>query len=366
MTVLSACIALSACGDNTNDPPDAAATGPFVPAPHAPMPSVLRHTGTVIANLRLVTLAYDGYDLDAVNRFGDAIVSSSWYATVGAEYGIRPGSHTPAVSVGPAPSSLVRDDITALIKQQLGDGHLPRPSAGNTQLLYMLFIPSSVEAGPDLKGVRAYHHRDTFDGAPFPFVAVVDDGRGPFGMSVAAAQQLINAVTNPYAFPNDGYYADPPTLDAWSLVKGEIADLCERELPIAEGILTLPQVYSDVAAKAGRSPCKPSGPDAAWSDVSAEPSAMRMIPRGGSVEFMLTGWSTEEVPAWELHTRAADFSQFSEEEMQPVLSDNIINNNMMVKLTLHAPLTAPSGASGGVYVLSGENGHPWAVGFVVR
>jgi hypothetical protein len=366
MIALSACSALWACGDNMIHPPDATTTGPFVPAPHSPMPRVVNHKGTVIANLRLVTLAYDGYDVDAVNRFGDAIVGSSWYTTVGAEYGIRQGSHMPTVSVGPAPSSLTREQIVAFIKQQLTDGHLPKPSPGNTQLLYMLFIPSSVEVGPDLKGVRAYHDRDTLDGAPFPIVAVLDDGRGPSGMSLDAAHQLINAVTNPYKFPNDGYYADPPTLDAWSLVKGEVADLCERELPITEGILTLPQVYSDVAAKAGKAPCKPSGPDAAWSDVSAEPSAMRMIPRGGSVEFVLTGWSTEEVPAWELRTRVADFSQFSEDQMQPVLSDNVINNNMMVKLTLHAPLTAPSGAPGGVYVLSGENGHPWAVGFIVR
>lgn len=366
MTVLSACSALLACGDNTLDPPDAATTEPFVTAPHARMPRVFIHSGTVIANLRLVTLAFDGYDAAALNHFGDAIVSSSWYTTVGAEYGIRPGSHMPTVSVGPAPASLTRDQIIALIKQQLTDGHLPKPSPGNTQLLYMLFVPSSVAVGPDLKGVRAYHQMATFSGAPFPIVAVVDDGSGPAGMSVAAGQQLINAVTNPYEEPNDGYYADPPKIDPWSLVKREVADLCEGELPITEGILTLPQVYSDIAARADRSPCKPSGPNAAWSDVSAEPSSMRTISRGGSVDFVLTGWSTEEVPAWELRTRVADFSEFSEEQMQPVLSDNVINNNMMVRLTLHAPLTAPSGSPGGVYVLSGENGHPWAVGFVVR
>jgi hypothetical protein len=365
-TVLSACIALWACGDNMTDPPDAATMAPFSPAPHAPMPSVLRHNGTVIANLRLVTLAFDGYDASAVHQFGDAIVSSSWYATVGAEYGIRQGSHLPTVTVGPAPSSITRDEIAALIKQLLGDGRVPRPNAGNNQLLYMIYIPPSVAIGLDLKGVRAYHQMATFAGAPLPIVVVLDDGSGPAGMTLPAAHQLINAVANPYEPPNDGYYADPPKIDPWSLVRREIADLCDGELPITEGVLTLPQVYSDLAAKAGKSPCTPSGPNDGWSDVSAEPSTMRTIPRGGSVDFILTGWSTEEVPAWELRTRVADFSEFSEDEMQPVLSDNVINNNMTVRLTLHAPLTAPSGAPGGVYVLSGANGHPWAVGFVVR
>jgi len=37
-----------------------------------------------------------------------------------------------------------------------------------------------------------------------------------------------------------------------------------------------------------------------------------------------------------------------------------------VKLTLHAPIDAPLGAAGGVYVLSGVNLHPWAVGFIIR
>src|SRR5438132_1196335 len=143
-------------------------------------------------------------------------------------------------------------------------------------------------------------------------------------MSVHAARQLINAVTNPYSPPDDGYYVNPPPNDPWSLVKRELADLCEGERPITEGNLTLPQVYSNIAAVAGKSPCNPAGPNDAWSDVSAEPSSVRTIPRGGSVDFVLTGWSTEEVPAWEIRTRVADFSQFSEDEMEPVLSDNFI------------------------------------------
>jgi hypothetical protein len=52
--------------------------------------------------------------------------------------------------------------------------------------------------------------------------------------------------------------------------------------------------------------------------------------------------------------------------MSPVLSDDMINNSTSVLLTLHAPETAESGAPGGVYVLSGENVRPWAVGFIVQ
>jgi hypothetical protein len=364
-TVLSACIVLGACGDNITELPDAAMSSEFVPAPHAPMPSVLRHSGTVLANLRLVTLTFDGYDAAAVDRFGDAIVASEWYATVGGEYGIRPGNHIPTVTLGPAPASLTPLAIEELLVQRIAeDSRLPKPAIGNHQLLYMLYVPPSV-VRIDLTG-PGYHHESKVDMARFPYVVVLDNGQGPAALTTVAARLLINAVTNPFLPPDDGYYADPPKIDPWSLVRREVADLCDGQRLVTEGDLTLPQVYSDIAAKAGKSPCKPWSPDDAWSDVSAEPSTMREIPRGGSVTFVLTGWSTEEVPPWELRTRVADFSDITEGEMRPLLSDNQINNNMTVRLTLHAPLTAPSGAAGGVYVLSGETGRPWAVGFIVK
>jgi len=369
---LSACIVLGACGDNLIELPDASMNPQFTPAPHAPMPRVFPHNGVVLANLRLVTLAFDGFDTAMIDHFGDAIVGSSWYTTVGAEYGIRAGSHSPTVTLGAAPTSLTRYAISELLKQRIAaDSRLPKPVAGSHQLLYLVFVPSSATRGTDAS--TGYHASAFLGNAKFPFAVVIDDGSGATALTVAASRLLINAVTNPYPpavnnpYPDDdGYYVDPPKIDPWSLVRREVADLCDGQRLVTEGDLTLPQVYSDVAARAGTAPCMPSTPDDAWSDVSAEPSTMRPVPRGGSVTFVLTGWSTQEVPSWELRTRVADFSQLSEEEMLPVLSDNQINNNTTVKLTLHAPLTAPSGAPGGVYVLSGENGHPWAVGFVVR
>jgi len=58
--VLLAC--LGACGDNQLPSPDAPPEiPPFMPAPHAPMPRVLRHSGTVLSNLQLVTITLAGY-----------------------------------------------------------------------------------------------------------------------------------------------------------------------------------------------------------------------------------------------------------------------------------------------------------------
>jgi hypothetical protein len=154
--------------------------------------------------------------------------------------------------------------------------------------------------------------------------------------------------------------------DPWSLIAGEIADLCNGENPVVEGGFTLPRVYSSAAAGAGRFPCKPVAANDAWADVSAEPSFMQVVRKGGSVTFTLTGWSTEELPDWELRTHVADFSKLTEAAMRPELSDDTINNSTSVQLTLHVPDTAASGTTGGLYVLSGTNVRPWVVGFIVQ
>lgn len=353
--VLLAC--LSGCGDNYPAPPDAAnEPPPFRPAPHAPMPRVLRHSGIVLSSVELVTLTFDDYAArDLVERFGDTIVGSPWYTTVGAEYGVRAGTHLARVSLGPSPASLTRDGIATLIKQRITDGAAPTPPTTGNQLLYLIYIPPSVSRGPDLDGISGYHQMLTLAGARFPIVVVVDsvgDDRGTGGPTLTAAHQLINAATNPYDPPNEGYYADPPMIDPWSLARGEVADLCDGELPVTDGELLLPRVYSDLAAAVGSPPCKPPMPGDMWNDVSAAPATMQMIPRGGSVTFQLTGWSTEKVPDWSLSTRVADFSQLTEAQMQPELSDDVINNGMSVTLTLHAPPTALRGATGGIYILS--------------
>lgn len=373
VTALLAC--LWACGDNTPPPLDAMSEGQaFSPAPHAPMPTVFPHAGTVLSNVQLVTLTFADHAARAeVEAFGEMIVKSRWYRDAGLEYGAFTGEQVVPSSIGTigfAPASITRGEIEELIKQLIADNKVPRPEAASHQLLYMLYIPSTVTLGADLEGIRdrGYHQMSTFNGVRFPFAVVLEDGTNPARTTSIAAQQLINAVTNPYEPPMDGYYVDPPTTDPWSLAPGEIADLCRGEDLIIEGDFKIPRVYSSLAAGAGRFPCKPVATGDTWVGVSANPSKMPAIPKGGSVTFTLTGWSMEELDDWRLRIEVADFSELTLADMMPELSDDLINNNTSVRLTLHAPGDAVSGATGGVYVFSlvGANAHPWPVGFIVQ
>lgn len=366
VTVLSAW--LWACGDNGIVPADADWTAPpFRPAPHAPMPPVLPHAGIVLSEVQLVTLTFDDYPARAqVEAFGDVIVQSPWYQDVGMEYGVHAGAQVQKLGLGPTPTSITRGDIVSRVKQLITAGLAPRPTSSGNQLLYLVYVPPAVTRGPELEGLHGYHQMSTLDGVRFAIAVVLDDGSGLASTTSTAAGQLINAATNPYDPPMDGYYTDPPMTDPWSLVHGEVADLCDGEDPVLEGGFTVPRVYSSIAATAGAFPCKPVMANDAWTDVSPDSTKMQVIPRGGSVTFKLTGWSTQELPDWTLRTQVADFSGLTEAEMRPELSDDMINNSTSVLLTLHAPPTAESGAACGVYVLSGANVRPWAVGFIVQ
>jgi len=374
--VMALGVCLWACGDNQLPSADAMLVAPpFQPAPHVPMPLAIPHAGTVLSNLHLVTITYQGYAaVDQVEAFGDAIVGSSWYTSVGAEYGIRAGSHAQKFRLGPAPASVTRAQIAAQIQQLIADGSVLPPAATGNQFLYMIYIPSNVMRDQGLTGVRGYHDVLTLDamavprlaGVQVPIAVVFDDNHGLAATTATAAHQLIDAVTDPYHRPMDGYYADPPMTDPWSLIRGEVADLCNGEPPVVQDGFTLPRVYSNHAAEARKSPCTPFVPDDTWSDVSAVPSTMQVVPRGGSVTFKLTGWSTSEVPDWKLSTQVSDRSELTLDQMRPTFSSNMINNGVSVTLTLHVPANATTGTAGGVYVLSGENVRPWAVGILVE
>lgn len=364
---LSAC--LGACGDNSAGPaaivPDA---GPFQTAPHVPMPIVYPHTGTVLSSMRLVTVTYAGYPAAAdVAEFGDALVGSAWYGPIGVEYGITGASHIQHVSLGAPPASLNRDQVAQEIRQlATADPEILKPG-GADNLLYLLYVPPGVVRGPGLIARPGYHDMVTLDGVRIAYAVVLDDDGDLLATTRRAAHQVINAATNPYVPPKDGYYADPPKTDPWHLLqRREIADLCEGEEVVMEGRFAFPRIYSNIAAAAGMPPCWPQLPGDSWADVTAEPSQIQMVRAGGLVSFKLTGWSTSPVPDWKLRLDVAESSNLSADEMQPDLSSDTINNNVSVTLTLRVPLEASSGATGGVEVLSGASGHPWAVGFIVR
>jgi hypothetical protein len=373
--VISVCLA--ACGDNRAGAPDPGPdAGPWRTAAHAPLPSVLPHTLTVLGAMQLVTLTYPGYDAAGVVAFSDAMVASDWYTSVGPEYRLFTAASVQHKVLPALPVPVTRDAIAAQIIDLLGSSpDAVKPSFDNNQVLYLVYVPHGAPRDPTLSGVRGYHDMLTGTGIQpqgavrFPIAVVFDDGSLE-STTMQAAHQVINAAANPYLKPTDGWYADPPDTDPWCRLRHrEIADLCEGEAAyVGTDGTAYPRVYSNAAARAGDPPCAPAMPGDVWSDVTAEPSQIQYLAvgaAGGEIRFKLTRWSTSPLPDWKLHIRAAETSNLQIEDMDPRFTpSDMINNSSTVLLTLRAPPDSV-GATGAVEILSGDNQHPWAVAFVI-
>jgi hypothetical protein len=334
------------------------------------MPMLIPHSGKVLAHPVLVTITFDDDTFSPMwKTLGDEIVASPWLTTVGADYGVSTGSHAGMFSVGPAPTSITGATIESTIIAKITDGTLPAPDASGDQHVYTLYVPRKVTLGSDLQNIYGYHSTITAKGVTVAYAAILDptwNTNEVPGITSTVAHELVEAATDPFNPPNDGWYTDPALPDPWWLIMGEDGDLCDGEALITSGSFKVQRIYSNTAAAAGKNPCVPEDPDDSWYDVSADPTTMPTIPAGGSATFTLTGWSTSQIPDWSLQAFTADYSDLMDTDMNPTFSATMINNGKTVTLTLHAPATATSGQHGGVYVMSGALFRPWAVGFTVK
>ncbi len=373
LVAVTVILGMVGCGDNLAPATDAGspdAPAGFVTAPHTALPLLSPHHGVLLDHVQLVTITYDGYaDRAGVEAFGDAIVASPWYATVGTEYGVGAGTHVAKVHAT-APARL--QDYTAVeteMQRLLTDHVVPTPPATGSQLFYILYIPPSLPLGPELRDCCYGYHQmivDSGTGRRVPFAIIFDDGTGLDTTTTTASHELIEGTTDPYETPDDGWYVDPPLPDPWWLLFEENADLCSFEPMEREGAFAVQRNWSMVEAAAGRAPCVPHQGDDEWYDVSAQPATMPTVAKGSTVMFTLTGWSTKAVADWELRLYDGDYSELSMAQLQPALSATHINNGQTVTLTMHVPASAVSGKASGLYVLSGPSERPWAVGFIVQ
>jgi hypothetical protein len=343
----------------------------FMTAPHTPLPMLDKHSGSILSGVKLVTMTYTGYTLKSqVEAFGDYIVTSPWYTDSGMEYGVGAGTHAAKVDVGALPTMPLSDTkVDALMQSWVKTGKVPMPPATGNQYLYMLYLPPNTPRDASLTGFYGYHSFTTVNGINFPYAVIIDDGTGIDTTTSTAAHELFEAATDTLFVVNpngDGYWADRALPDPWYLIATEAGDLCDGEALIKSGTWAVQRVWSNAAITAGKAPCVPWDPDDQWMDVSADPPMMPTIPAGGSTTFTLTGWSTSAMPDWQIATYTADFSDLTDTQMMPTLSATTINNGKTVTLTLHAPTTATHAQNGGVYILSGQQQRPWAVGFTVQ
>jgi hypothetical protein len=346
--------------------------GPFVTAPHLPLPTLSFHNGTAFTHPQLVTVTWTGFAFETDARaFGDGVVSSQWLGAVGGEYGVTGATHLSKVALSPAlPSMLTDAQLRAVLDARIADGTLPSPGS-NPQLLLLVYIPSGVVVDASaitrsgsLCGAYYGYHFFSADGGTRYAYAVSGDCDGQISSITAlASHELIEAALDPF---NDGYYLDPPIDDDWHFFRtAENADLCQAMPTVTEFGYTLERGWSNAAVSAGQAPCLPiPSAEVPYSDVSPPQRQILAVDAGTSVDVSLTGWAVASRVAWPVTVSDSPLADFA---TNPQLSASVMNNGTQATLTLTVPVGTPPGKLGSAVVYSGStNGRYWPVTIMSR
>jgi len=305
-----------------------------------------------------VTITYSNDSNRATEEAFDAfIVTSNWLATVGPEYGIGAGTNVNVELPSTAPSSIDQDgvpsDLAALIQAGTAPGY---PSSGGVTLqnaIYMIFYPSttalSVNGSALCNFANGYHQEATLSGGQSFTYGVIQDCTPSISITHAqsiewaTAHEFIESCTDPLPMSHPAYVISDTT-NPWHALGGEVADLCEAVLPQwSEGSYAyIQRVFSNQAAAAGGDPCVPPVDPFYTTDVEAKglsPETVPEVAAGSQAVFNLTGWSTGQVPTWNVKWGVYSGT------FTPTLTSSVttLNNGLTGTLTVGVPSSAASG-----------------------
>ena len=342
--------------------------------PNPPLPVMVKHTGKILASMNLVTIAWSNSTYGKLaDDFGNMVFSSQWLKAVGAEYGIKGGTHLKHVLINsPAPTKWTDPDMLQWIKDRVADKTLPAPIGDNT--LYMLFFPDQDKFTFDdgsgsllCESYIGYHWYDRLDKNDFTYSVIGDCKLGPEDVGNTASHELIEVATDPYPDQADGWYLDPPDDDPWAVQYGsEVADMCVEQKSVMEGGIALAPSWSNAAAMAGKDPCVPGGKPVYESVQIVSPSGVPAISVGQTITFTIAGWSTDpnEAP-WMVELIDTDYGP-SVTEQKGMFDAKMLRHGETATVTLTAPRSARRGDFVGGLILSGPDYHIWPIAYTIK
>jgi hypothetical protein len=316
-----------------------AVAGTFAPASHAPLPAMPQNGGEPpLSAVVFVTVSFSDTPEDSnIQAFGDWLVTSSYWSTVGKDYGVGPGTHRHVRLSDATPGIVVDRDFASYVDDKVAAGVLP--AAPQSVYTFFLSGATTVSNAPNAAG---WHNRSA-GGHDY---AVVLPGCS------SDPSQILNQYTFVAAHELTESATDPSPLSGYNFGFGEteVADLCNGLL--MQNGYALPTIWSNSAAQTGGSPCVPST-GLPYIDVDASP-ALLSIPSGAgsSSAVTLTGWSTALVGDWLLQVSVAGQAAGALTAALDPTATDLINNGRSVKLTVTTDGSAPPGSSAVVQLTS--------------
>lgn len=351
-------------------------TGPFISAPHPPLPIVPTRGGPILAHPRLVLVTYQS-DAHRTTMVDHArwMVGSSWLSAVGAEYGTALGTVAHVLEMPNAPAAITDRGIQAQVPGMLRSaGFTETSSAALRDVLVMFYFPSTTKITKSAQvlcnGVGGYHDEVSLQGIKVPY-AVIPACQSLFprfsdieGEEIAASHELVEAMTDPLPRSHPAYsipLSDASLLEGsgeWVFAGGgEIGDLCvDLVSPLSahrDGAWVAQRMYSNAAARAGdRDPCAAElSPSPTYFNLSVPPVVV--VEAGTSTTVTISGWSTAPVDPWNVVANTdPDPSNF---DSKPAVDPAMVGNGTKASLTLSVPAGTKSGDASVFMLFSGHD-----------
>jgi hypothetical protein len=316
-----------------------AVTGTFAPATHAPLPPMPQNGGQQpLDKVSFVSVSFSDTPGDSdIQTFGDWLVASSYWKTIGKDYGVGAGTHQHVKLSDATPDTIIDQDFASYVDQKIASGALP----SSPQSVYAFFL-SNATTVTNVANAGGWHNRSA---AGHDYAVVLpgcsSDPASILGQyTFVAAHELIEAATDPS--PLSGY--------DFGFGEGEVADLCDSTT--TQDGYALPTIWSNTAAAKGGDPCVPST-GLPYIDVDPSPRRVSLSQRAGaSVDVTLTGWSTAVVGDWVVQVSVVGkVAGALTATLDPTATD-LLDNGESVKLTVTTDGSAPAGSSAIVEVTS--------------
>ncbi|HXN32750.1 MAG TPA: hypothetical protein VN894_12845 [Polyangiaceae bacterium] len=389
---------------------------PFVMAPHPDWPQLplMSMPGTTLMPMKLVSIGVQGDPLaDMLFAFGDALVKSAWWTTIGQDYGVGPTAMTNAHVTGPSiPPNMTRtdpqnpgsNDMSGYIQSLIRSGAAP---ARDDNAMYLLYLPPGI-AAYDKSGASntycqfygGYHGASVYveaDGgmtnsaviwgfvqrcAPSASASDLDT------LTLAASHEIAEAATD--TLPGYGWtfaaaipqMPPPPpwTSTPFLALGGENGDMCEGT-QWTEGAYKYQRIWSNSAAAHPGDPCLP-----AWSNVpyvnASVPKSWYSVAAGSQVQIPVTGFSDRPTADWLVYPIKTQGNDSGSKLTATITASTSVqtssgttattNNGRMATLAVSAASGTPSGTWTLIEVTSqpqtpngGDKVHFWLLGVYV-
>jgi hypothetical protein len=315
--------------DATGQPRDAGVdvvvtTDAMYPAFNVEVPQVTDNGGGVVANAKFVPVVFSGETLGpSIAAFMSAVGGSTYWATIGAEYGVGPATSSPLVVDTYAPASAITDaEIQAWLANAIATD--PRflalsasPDAGiqpadpsavpPADTVYVLFYPAGVSiddgAGESCAAFGGYHFNFNLGNGASVVYAVVprcpnfDMLNGIEEVTAVTSHELIEATTDPQPYTSPGFVGTDQDHFIWELVlgNGEVGDMCSF-LPNAFIYPTdtgfdsylVQRTWSNQAALLHEDPCVPAVGEPAYFGAVPETTEVSFVDQGMTYQTLGT------------------------------------------------------------------------------